>query len=238
MPGAGQCQAALPTYSVLRFGGGAFTAVHRHIKSWAALPSPSKRGIQWPCERASCMQEYGRRASGMRARTVRISRHAYHKMKEGGLLVARSVSAFEFVGNRTAYASPSCNDLKVPVFNSYCWFPWQVHSSALDSTSLEAPTDRVTSAGHCALIDCRPPTLRAPVAGAREARPRDIYSFFSRGTTSITPPHTRSRRDTLLAIVSTIETNKPTEYTPVHEIENPTVYTAGHHSTHTRRVLL
>lgn len=103
MPGAGQCQAALPTYSVLRFGGGALTAVHRLIKSWAALPSPSKRGIQWPCERASCMQEYGRRASGMRARTVRISRHAYHKMKEGGLLVARSVSAFEFVGNRTAY---------------------------------------------------------------------------------------------------------------------------------------
>ena len=103
MPGAGQCQAALPTYSVLRFGGGALTAVHRLIKSWAALPRPSKRGIQWPCERASCMQEYGRRASGMRARTVRISRHAYHKMKEGGLLVARSVSAFEFVGNRTAY---------------------------------------------------------------------------------------------------------------------------------------
>jgi hypothetical protein len=83
MPGAGQCQAVLPTYSVLRFGGGALTAVHRRIKSWAALPSPPKRGIQWPCERASCMQEYGRRASGMRPRTVRISRHAYGKLIEG-----------------------------------------------------------------------------------------------------------------------------------------------------------
>ena len=210
MPGAGQCQAALPTYSVLRFGGGALTAVHRLIKSWAALPSPSKRGIQWPCERASCMQEYGRRASGMRARTVRISRHAYHKMKEGGLLVARSVSAFEFVGNRTAYI------LLVSL------------AGTLECTeTLEAPrhrSDRVP-----------PPTLR-PVA--RERPPR--ITPFSRGTTSITPPHTRSRRDTLLAIVST--TNKPTvvgtKYTPVHEIENPTVYTAGHHSTHTRRVLL
>ena len=165
MPGAGQCQAALPTYSVLRFGGGALTAVHRLIKSWAALPSPSKRGIQWPCERASCMQEYGRRASGMRARTVRISRHAYHKMKEGGLLVARSVSAFEFVGNRTAYISKphvTISKYQFSYFNSYCWFPWQVHSSALDSTSLEAPTDRVTECGHCALIDCRPPTSSAP----------------------------------------------------------------------------
>ena len=176
MPGAGQCQAALPTYSVLRFGGGALTAVHRRIKSWAALPSPSKRGIQWPCERASCMQEYGRRASGMRARTVRISRHAYHQMKEGGLVVARSVSAFEFVGNRTAYI------LLVSL------------AGTLECTeTLEAPrhrSDRVP-----------PPTLR-PVA--RERPPR--ITPFSRGTTSITPPHKRSRRDTLLAIVST--TNK------------------------------
>ena len=98
MPGAGQCPAALPTYSVLRFGGGALTAVHRRIKSWAALPSPPNRGIQWPCERASYMQEYGRRASGMRPRTVRISRHAYRKLIEGGLYwspVGRSISAFE-----------------------------------------------------------------------------------------------------------------------------------------------
>ena len=107
---------------------------------------------------------------------MRISRHAYHKMKEGGLLVARSVSAFEFVGNRTAYI------LLVSL------------AGTLECTeTLEAPrhrSDRVP-----------PPTLR-PVA--RERPPR--ITPFSRGTTSITPPHKRSRRDTLLAIVST--TNK------------------------------
>ena len=108
---------------------------------------------------------------------MRISRHAYHKMKEGGLLVARSVSAFEFVGNRTAYI------LLVSL------------AGTLECTeTLEAPRHRSDP-------EPPPPTLR-PVA--RERPPR--ITPFSRGTTSITPPHKRSRRDTLLAIVST--TNK------------------------------